>query len=331
MLFILGLTFGVAIMLLAWFFSKQGYENIAERILTERSTETSAQVATQLDPFRRDMENLQKSIIDSTKESVSLKSQVDNISTQANNLATALTDRPKTRGNWGEVMLNKMLEDSGLRKDKDYKLQETLTGTEGERLQPDVVVYLPEKKHIVIDSKLSLLSYNNYIASKSDDDLQAFERSTRKHIDDLAAKNYPRAQPLEAPDFTMMFMPIEGAFLYLMQEKQDLQKYAWNKKIILTSPSLLFAMLQTVAALWRLNNQSQNSEEIARLGGALYDKVAAFDEDMTKFGAQLDKAHRTFDETHRKLSSGKGNILSRIEKLGELGAKTSKQLTSREE
>lgn len=318
-------------MWLAGFTSKQAFENLAHKALEEHSNKAGTQIASQLEPFRRDMANLQQSVIDSTKERFSLKEQIEQIGQQANNLADALTSQPKIRGNWGEVVLQKMLEDSGLREGKDYEKQASLKGDEGQRLLPDIKLCLPEGKHIIIDSKLSLLSYQNYVEETGEPQkahFAEFVRSTRKHVDDLASKNYPHAREIESPDFTMMFMPIEGAFVSLMQGESNLQKYAWDKKIVITSPSILFAMLQTVASLWRLDSQNKNSDEIARLGGALYDKIASFDNDMKKLGSQLEVATKTFDDTHRKLSSGKGNILSRTEKLQELGARTSKQLTN---
>lgn len=324
LVFIGGMLLGVAVMWLAVSVSRENRVKI-----------TNKQIQSTLEPFRRDMENLQKSVTDSSKEKYSLTAQIEKIGSQANNLADALTHTPKIRGNWGEVVLQKMLEDSGLRQDKDYKLQNTLKGAENETLRPDVVLNLPEDKNIIIDSKLSLISYKNHVEEEKQpykqNYLKDFYASTKKHIDALANKNYPNAKGIESPDFTIMFMPIEGAFISLMQGNSELQKYAWDKKIVLAAPSILFAMLQTVASLWRLNIQNKNAGEIARLGGSLYDKIAQFDSEMVELGNRLGRVHSDFEATHKKLSTGRGNILTRTETLREIGAKTTKKLNLDEE
>ena len=333
--FILGTAFGVFVMWLAGFRAKDVFKNLAAQVLDEGSSKATEHLASHLEPFRRDLEHLQTSLKDSSKEHFSLREQIERIGSQANDLANALTSQPKMRGNWGEIVLERMLEESGLIKDKDYKLQATLKDEDGNRLIPDVMLFLPENKHIIIDSKLTLISYKNYHEADDEETKQLhwkeFITQTKKHIEALAQKNYAHAKDVQAPSFTIMFVPIEGAFISLMQENAELHKYAWDKKIILAAPSILFALLQTVASLWRQDKQNKNADEIARLGGALYDKIAAFDDDMKKLGEQIERSYKTFEESHKKLSSGKGNILSHTQRLQKLGAKTSKQLTHTEE
>ena len=316
------------------------FENLANKILDQKAekfdAQTEKQINNMLSPFRRDMENLKNSVDQSSKERFSLKEEIQRIGSQANNLANALKAAPKTRGNWGEILLEKILEDSGLRKNHDYILQGTGLGLKheetGQPVRPDVIIKLPENKQLIVDSKLSLVHYEAFYAEQKEDQrkelLNQFLKSTRKHADDLAQKHYQGTRGLHAPDFVLMFMPIEGAYLLAMIEDPQLHSYALNKKIVIVSPSTLFATMQTVASLWRLQQQNQNADEIARQGGALYDKIASFIDDMKKLGQQIQTAQNSHDSALRKLSSGRGNIISQTEKLKQLGARTSKQLPS---
>ncbi len=313
------------------------FENLANQILDKKSEkfdkEAKEQIQNALAPFNNEIKNLKESVRDSSNKSFSLREEILRIGAHADNLASALKSSPKTRGNWGEIVLERMLEEAGLRKDRDYITQASGLGLKheetGQTLRPDVIVKLPESKSLIIDSKLSLVSYEDYCAASDEaargDHLRKFLAASKRHIQELEQKRYQDI-PLGAPDFVMMFMPIEGAYMLALSEDPALHKYAWDKKIVMVSPTSLFATLQTVASLWRLQKQNQNADEIARQGGALYDKVAAFVKDLEGLGTRISQAQISYDETMKKLSTGGGNILSRTEKLRRLGARTAKQL-----
>ena len=316
---------------------KSRFESLANDILDKKTEKFDRQAKEQighaLAPFQRDLDNLKKSVDQSTMEKFSLKQQIEQIGQHADNLATALKSSPKARGNWGEIVLERVLEESGLRKGHEYSLQGSGAGLKheetGQRLQPDVIIHLPEKKHLIIDSKLSLVSYEAYYTAPSDeerrDHLKKFLAATKKHIQDLEQKRYQDSQ-LAAPDFVMLFMPIEGAYMLALSEDASLHKYAWDRKIVMVSPSTLFAMLRTVSSLWRLQKQNQNADEIARQGGALYDKISRFVESLDDLGQRLNQAQGSYDEARKRLATGRGNILEQTERLKQLGANTSKQL-----
>ncbi len=313
------------------------FESLANDILDKKTEKFDAQAREQIKnalmPFEHEIKSLKESVKNSSDKSLSLKQEIERIGAHADNLASALKSSPKARGNWGEIVLERLLEESGLRKDHDYIVQGAGAGLKdqetGRSLRPDVIVRLPESKSLIIDSKLSLVSYEDYCAAADDaargDHLRKFLAASRMHIKELGQKRYQDG-PLGAPDFVMMFMPIEGAYLLAMSEEPALHKYAWDKKIVMVSPTSLFATLQTVASLWRLQKQNQNADEIARQGGALYDKVAAFVKDLEGLGARIGQAQLSYDETMKKLSTGSGNILSRTAKLKRLGVRTAKQL-----
>ena len=311
---------------------QHSFENLVNQTLEVKSKKFDEQVQSTLRPFRVEMSNLKQSVDQSSKERFSLKEQIERIGTQANHLAEALTTRPKMRGNWGEVVLQNMLEDLGMRKDKDYKLQASIKGEDSQRLAPDIILYLPENKHLIIDSKTSLISYEKYIAEKDEPNkklfLNEFIKATKSHIDGLAGKKYHDSADMRTPDFTLLFMPIEGAYITALTEEQRLFKYGWERKIVIVSPSTLFATLQTVSSLWRLEKQNKNAEEIARQGGRLYDKFHGFLQNINDIGAQLDRAQKSHEKALNQLSTGKDNLIKQADKLKELGARTSKQKPS---
>ncbi len=324
------------------------FENISNKIFEEKNQKFKMQSQESLDamlrPLREKISDFEKKITDSfgnqAKEHFSLKEQIKNIveinekmTLQAQELANALKGDSKKQGDWGEIMLEKILEDSGLRKGDDYILQASglkLRNEDNKLQKPDVIINLPENKHIIIDSKVSLTHYERYFSENDENirpiHLKKFLLSIKKHIEDLEKRRYQDTEKLGTPDFVLMFIPIEAAYILALQENKEIQNYAWNKKVVIVCPSTLFATLRTIASVWRLELQNKNAQEIAKQGGLLYDKIEGFIKDMQDLGKQLDTTSKTYHNAMNKLSSGKGNILSKTEKLKELGAKTSKSI-----
>jgi DNA recombination protein RmuC len=223
-----------------------------------------------------------------------------------------------------------MLEDSGLIKDQEYFLQETGRNEENKLIRPDVVIKLPQEKYLIIDSKVSLTAYHDFISqedqNQKDASLKRHIESMKGHVKELNEKNYPSMNKLNIPDFVLMFMPVESAFALAVQTDPALFNFAWDKKIVIVSPSTLLATLKTIESIWRQEKQTRNALEIAEQGGKLYDKFVGFLGDLEKIGTNLDRASDAYREAHKKLSSGRGNILGQVERMKTLGAKTSKNL-----
>lgn len=326
------------------------FENLSNRIFDEKSEKFKKQsqesLGELLNPLRERMSEFQKKVDESfgqqAKEQFSLKNEIKNMvethskmSVQAENLTNALKGDTKVQGNWGEVILERLLEESGLRKGVNYGVQGgglNLRDAEGRLQKPDVIVNLPEGKHIIIDSKVSLTHYERFY-SEADEaarkiHLKQFIASVRKHAEELGARRYQDSESLGTPDFVLMFVPIEGAYMLAVQEDAELHNYAWEKKVVIVCPTTLFATLKTISSVWRLELQNRNAQDIAKAGGDLYDKIAGFVEDMEKIGKQIKSVEGSYDAAMNKLSTGRGNILGRTEKLRALGVKTSKFLPS---
>lgn len=317
------------------------FKNTATNIFEDFSNKFTAQsekkIGDLLNPLRERLGEFQKKIDDSFatqgKEQHSLKAEIEKIVLQTDGLTRALRGDVKAQGNWGEVMLERILEESGLRAGEDYIVQATgmgLNHADGGRLQPDVIVNLPDKKHIIVDSKVSLTAYERY-CNETDENLRQaqikeFIRSIKAHVNGLEQKRYQDIEKLGTPDFVMMFLPIEGAYSLAIQADSELHSYAWGKKIVLVCPATLFATLRTIASIWRIERQNLNAQEIARQGGALYDKFAGFLGDMEEINKHINNLHKAYDNASNKLVSGRGNILNQVEKLKLLGSKTSKSL-----
>lgn len=310
---------------------------ILENISAKFTTQSEKQIGNILTPLKQNLTDFQKLVVDSFgaqgKEQHTLRSEIQKIVLQTDSLTKALRGDVKAQGNWGEVMLERILEESGLRRDIDFILQASdmdLCDAEGNRLRPDVIIKLPDDKHIIVDSKVSLSSYERYCAEPDEDTktnhLRDFLRSVKNHIAGLEQKRYQDIEKLGTPDFVLLFMPIEGAYSLAIQQDTELHSLAWGKKIVIVCPSTLFATLRTIASLWRIELQNRNAQEIARQSGALYDKFAGFIDDMQGIGAKMAGLQKSYDGAMNKLSSGTGNIVSRVEKLKLLGAKTSKSL-----
>ncbi len=324
------------------------FENLSHKIFDEKNEafkrQSKESIGSLLNPLQEKLQDFERKVNESfgdqAKQQFSLKEEIKNIvasnkemRTQAEDLTNALKGDTKAQGNWGEVILERILEDSGLRKDTDYTTQGGgmgLRNDEGKLQKPDVIVNLPENKHVIIDSKVSLTHYERFFSEEQDEPrarhLKDFLDSVKRHINDLEERRYQTTEKLGTPDFVLMFIPIEAAYILAVQEDPEIQNYAWGKKVILVCPTTLFATLKTVASVWRLELQNKNAQEIAREGGLLYDKIEGFVTDMQKLGQQMDTTHKTYEKAMGKLSVGRGNILSKTEKLKELGAKTSKSL-----
>jgi DNA recombination protein RmuC len=262
-------------------------------------------------------------------EIMQLVRRSEEIGEVANNLAKALKGDTKQQGNWGELILEKVLEFSGLRKGEEYKVQESFTGEDG-RQRPDVIVYLPDNKHIIIDSKVSLTAYERCISAEAEEErirsLKDHIASVRAHIKGLSERSYTSIDVLNQPDFILLFMPIESSFGLAIQADNDLFNFAWEKKIVIVSPSTLLATLRTIASVWKQERQTRNAIEIADRAGKLYDKFVGFTEDLVNVGKQMDLAKKTYESAMNKLATGSGNLVRQAEQMKELGAKATKAL-----
>ena len=252
------------------------------------------------------------------------------LSKDAHNLTSALKGQAKAQGNWGELILERVLEASGLRKGHEYDVQESHTRADGSRAQPDVVVHLPEERHLIVDAKVSLTAYEEHANAETDHQREAALRrhldSVRAHVRELSEKNYQQLYGLQSLDFVLMFIPVEPAFMLAISHDGDLWQDAWKKNVLLVSPSTLLFVVRTVAHLWRQEQQSRNAQEIANRGAELYDKLAGFVEDLDTLGNRLQQAQKAYDGAYSKFVGGRGNVIRQAEMLKELGVKPAKQL-----
>ncbi|MDR0332131.1 MAG: DNA recombination protein RmuC [Dysgonamonadaceae bacterium] len=323
------------------------FENIATKILKERSAEFSESnhknLSEILNPLKEKIQLFEKKVDETydkeLRDKISLKEEVRKltelnarVSEEANNLTKALKGDVKKQGNWGEVILERVLERSGLTRGQEYEREEVIEGVENQTQRPDIIIHLPENKHIVIDSKVSLIAYERMISEENDERKEKFLKehiaSMRSHVKLLSEKNYQNAFNINTPDFVLMFLPIEPSFSVAVQHDAELFSYAFDRKIVIVSPTTLLATLRTIASIWKQENQTKNAQEIARLSGMLYDKFVGFSEDLSKIKLNIDRASGAYDDAIKKLKSGNGNIIRTAEKIKELGAKTNKSLPS---
>lgn len=324
------------------------FENIANRLLEEKSQKFTAQNQEQihalLQPLRehmRDFEDVaEKRFIEETRDRISLKKEIEQLrelntqlSSDANNLASALKGDNKTQGDWGELQLEVLLQKAGLSRDVHYRTQASFTDQDGRAKRPDFIIILPENKHLIIDSKVSLTAYERYFHANDDLARQVAAKehldSLRRHIRDLSDKNYQQLYQINTPDYLMLFVPIESAFALAIQQDQKLFTDALERNIVLVSTSTLLATMRTVSFIWKQERQKNNVLEIARQSGLLYDKFCAFVEDLKSIGARLDQTQLAYrDAMNKLLESPKfgDTLIGRAERIKELGAKTSKQL-----
>lgn len=293
-----------------------------------------------LNPFRERMSDFQKKVeemhMTDTKDRLKLQSEIERIvltnqkmSLETENLTRALKGDVKVQGNWGELILEKILEASGLRRGEEFTLQGkdmNLKNEDGKHQMPDVIINLPENKHLIVDSKVSLVAYERYVNDHQEEDLSLFLDSLYAHIKGLSQKNYQGLEKLSTPDYVMLFIPIEGAFMLAMQKDKELFTYAWEHNIILVGPSTLLATLRTVSSLWKQERQTKNALEIARQAGALYDKFVLVAQDIDQIGNQIKRVGDSVETLKGRMITGKGSVASRMEALRELGAKNTKTL-----
>ena len=330
------------------------FKNLAQNILEEKTqkfTEVNEQkMKAILDPLKNDLGIFKKKVEETydkeSKERFSLGKEIERlvvmtqqVSTDANNLTTALKGNNKMQGNWGEMILESLLENSGLTKGREYFLQEFIRDNagniikdeNGSGLQPDVTICYPDKRKIIVDSKVSLIAWDECIAQQDKEDQQRFLqqhiKSIRLHIDGLSKKNYPKYAL--ALDYVLLFIPIEPAFLEAVKTDILLWKYAYDKKILLVSPTNLFAVLKIIADLWKVEQQNKHAIEIADKAGLLYDKFVLFYENFETVGKKIAEAGNTYETALKQLSTGRGNVIGKIEELKKMGANASKQLPER--
>lgn len=316
------------------------FEDIAAKILKQNTCDFSKsnqeEVYNLLKPFREKLIDFEKKIeltrLEEAKEITALETHIKllaennrKICQEANNLTNALKGQVKTQGNWGEIILSRLLEVSGLIEGSHYTLQETFKDADNKMLRPDVIIHLPGSRHLIIDSKVSLLSYERYYNSdeNSQNHLKDFINSTKEHIKNLKSKFYQEIKEINTPDFVFMFIPVEGAFNLIFNEDSEIIDFAWKNKILLVGPSTLLTTLKTIELFWKQENQTQNVIEIAEESGKLYDKFVGLLNDLENIRTYMDKTSECFDSTRRKLE-GRGNLINQVEKLRVLGAKTSK-------
>jgi DNA recombination protein RmuC len=321
------------------------FENLANRIFEEKhrkfSEESRKGVEILISPMRDQLAEFRKKVEDVydrenrdraslRTEIQSLKSLNERIGLDALNLTKALKGDSKVRGTWGEIQLERLLEDSGLTRGREYEVQAGFRSGEGKRFMPDVVVHLPEKKDVIIDSKVSLVAYEQYFAAETDEDrqlhLKAHIASIRTHVNSLAAKNYDDLIGVNSLDTVIMFVPVEPALLLAFEHESRLFNEAFAKKILLVSPSTLMSTLQIIHNIWRYEYQNMNARTIADEAGKLHDQFVNFVESLEKIGEQIRKAGDIYDQAHKRLVSGRGNLVGRAQKLKILGAKTKKDL-----
>ena len=326
------------------------FSNIANKILEEKSAKFTLQNQTNLDnilnPLKANIKSFEEKVdnvykVEALERSelkgviFQLMDQSKQIQTDANNLTKALKGDNKKQGNWGEVILERVLESSGLVKDREYRTQASLNNAEGARLQPDVVIDLPDNKNLIVDAKISLVAYEKMVSAESEEEkinfLKQHIASVKAHIDGLASKNYQNLYQINSPDFVLLFMPIESTFSITIQADTELFNYAWNKKVVIVSPTTLLATLRTIASIWKVDRQNKNVFEIAEEAGALYDKFVGFLEDMDKIGKHIGMTQKAHEDAFKKLQYGSGNLIGKVEKIKKLGAKTksNKQIDSK--
>jgi DNA recombination protein RmuC len=323
---------------------RKDFELMASKILDEKSEKFTLQnkenIKNILNPLQEKIQLFEKKVDDTQKESISMHSALkeqllglkdlnQQMAKEATNLTKALKGDSKTQGNWGELVLERVLEKSGLEKDREYFVQQNFQREDGSRVMPDVVLHLPDSKKMIIDSKVSLTDYERMVNAEEDERamyLKAHVNSIKKHVDQLSAKNYQDLYDIESPDFVLMFIPIEPAFAVAINEDNSLYNKAFEQNIVIVTPSTLLATLRTIDSMWNNEKQQQNALEIAKQAGALYDKFEGLVTDLTGVGKKIDAAKNDYSSAMNKLVDGKGNLISRVEKIKKMGAKAKKAL-----
>lgn len=321
------------------------FRNLANDILKQHATEftqsNQKNIGDILNPLKEKIkefeDKVQRAYDQEGRDKVSLKTEIVHLlelnrklSEDAENLTKALKGDVKKQGNWGEMILERVLERSGLVNGENFLREYTAVNQRGETIRPDVVIKLPDNKHIIVDAKVSLIAYEAYVSAEEPLSKEKFLRqhieALRNQVKILSEKDYQGSAMFDTPDFVLLFLPMESAFSSALQGDQELFGFAWDRKIVIVSPTTLLATLMTISAMWKQEKQTQNALEIARQGGALYDKFVAFIGDLDKMGLQMNQLQGTYAEARNKLSEGRGNLVVRAESLRKLGAKVSKKI-----
>jgi len=323
---------------------RKDFELLANKILEEKSSKFTEQnkenIKNILTPLQEKIQLFEKKVEDSQKENISIHSALREklselskaniqISQEAVNLTKALKGDSKMQGNWGELVLERVLEKSGLEKDREYVVQQNFSREDGSRALPDVIINLPNNKKMVIDSKVSLTAYERFVNSEDEEralNLKEHLTSIKRHIDQLSAKKYEDIYEIESPDFVLMFIPIEPAFAVAINEDSTLYSKAFEQNIVIVTPTTLLATLRTIDTMWNNEKQQRNAIEIARQAGSLYDKFEGFMSDLIGIGKKIDSTKSDYSAAMNKLFEGRGNIISSIEKIKKMGAKAKKAL-----
>ncbi len=323
------------------------FELLANKILEEKSSKFTEQnkenIKNILDPLQEKIQDFEKKVENTHKESIdyhaALRQQIVGLkdlnlqmSKETLNLTKALKGDSKTQGNWGELVLERVLEKSGLEKDSEYFVQQSFTNTEGKRILPDVVIHLPDNKKMIIDSKVSLTAYEQYINSEDETEkeqtIKEHVNSLKRHIEQLSEKNYQDIYQIESPDFVLLFIPIEPAFAVALNYDNQLYNKAFEKNIVIVTPTTLLATLRTIDSMWNNEKQQKNAIEIAIQAGRLYDQFVNLTNDLIKVGNQLKTVQGSYDSSMKKLT-GTGNLIRKVERIKKLGAKGSKQFNDK--
>ena len=323
---------------------RKDFELLATKILDEKSEKFTLQnkenIKNILTPLQDKIKTFEEKVDLTQKESISMHSALkeqllglkdlnQQMTKETTNLTRALKGDSKMQGNWGELVLERVLEKSGLEKDREYFVQQSFTLPDGSRVLPDVVLHLPDQKKMIIDSKVSLTDYERFVNAEDEDKslfLKAHVNSIRKHVDQLSEKNYQDLYDIESPDFVLMFIPIEPAFAVVVNEDNSIYNRAFEKNIVIVTPSTLLATLRTIDSMWNNEKQQQNAIEIARQAGALYDKFEGLMADLIGVGKKIDATKSDYNAAMNKLFEGKGNLINSVEKLKKMGAKAKKAL-----
>ena len=320
------------------------FENLANKIFEDNQKKSNLNLNQVLTSFKDQLNAFGKRVDDiyneETKQRTSLLVEIKNlkelnnqISSDAINLTKALKGQNKTQGDWGEMILSSILEQSGLREGKEYTVQGSFSSDDGKRLRPDVIVHLPSKKDIVIDSKVSLNAYVNYCKSENENDRVTASKDLVKsiitHIKGLSTKKYEDIDGVQTLDFVLMFIPVEGAFLLATSTEDSLFKVAFENNIMIVSPSTLYVTLRTIENIWRNERQNENAQLISKKAADLYDKFAGFVADIEEIGLNINKTQKAYDSAMNKLSLGNGNLIKRAEEFTDLGVKPKKQISTK--
>ena len=326
-------------------FSKE-FENLANKILDEKSNKFTEQnkqnLQTILNPLQEKIKTFEKKVEDTQKESISMHSALKEqllglrelntqMSKETISLTRALKGDSKTQGNWGELVLERVLEKSGLEKDREYFVQQSFINDEGKRIMPDVVIHLPDHKKMIVDSKVSLTAYEKFINTEDDEEKERFLKdhvnSLKRHVTQLSEKKYEDIYKIESPDFVLLFIPIEPAFAVALNEDSTLYNKAFEKNIVIVTPTTLLATLRTIDTMWNNEKQQRNAIEIARQAGALYDKFDGLLKDLVSIGKKIDATKSDYSAAMNKLFEGRGNLINSVEKLKKMGAKAKKSIS----